>query len=66
MDDSSNNLNKKVRNAQLLQFNYILVAGDQEVNDKTLDVRTRDGERPGKMTVSELETMFRDLCPVVE
>jgi threonyl-tRNA synthetase len=33
LDDSTGSLNKKVRNAQLLQFNYIAVIGEQEVNE---------------------------------
>lgn len=55
LDDSSNSLNKKVRNAQLAQFNYIAVAGDEEVAAKTADIRSREGERVGKLSIGELE-----------
>ena len=43
LDLSDSSLNKKVRNAQLKQFNYILVAGDEEMNSKTVDIRSREG-----------------------
>jgi threonyl-tRNA synthetase len=51
VDRSSGQINKKVRNAQLAQWNYILVAGEEEMQSGTVDVRTRDTERHGKMRV---------------
>jgi len=42
VDHSAGQINKKVRNAQLAQWNYILVAGEQEMAEGTIDVRTRD------------------------
>ena len=38
-------LNKKIRNAQLKQFNYILVAGQDEAASGEIDIRTREGVR---------------------
>jgi threonyl-tRNA synthetase len=38
-------LNKKIRNAQLEQFNYILVVGDKEQESATVNVRIRDQEK---------------------
>ncbi|KAK6051387.1 threonine--tRNA ligase, partial [Cooperia oncophora] len=35
-------LNKQIRNAQLAQFNFILVVGQKEVEHGTVNVRTRD------------------------
>ncbi|MDP2395429.1 MAG: His/Gly/Thr/Pro-type tRNA ligase C-terminal domain-containing protein [bacterium] len=32
-------MNKKVRNAEKMHNNYILVIGEQEENDKTVSVR---------------------------
>jgi threonyl-tRNA synthetase len=34
VDDSSRTLNKKVREAQVAQFNFILVVGQQEMDAK--------------------------------
>ena len=35
-------LNKKIRDAQLAQINYILVVGEKEAADSTVNIRTRD------------------------
>uniref|UniRef100_A0A183DW62 Threonyl-tRNA synthetase n=1 Tax=Gongylonema pulchrum TaxID=637853 RepID=A0A183DW62_9BILA len=40
--DSSDTLNKQIRNAQLAQFNFILVVGPKEAQNGTVNVRTRD------------------------
>lgn len=49
-DDSAESMNKKVRQAQLLQYNYILTVGDREMESNTVSVRTRDnvlhGDKP--------------------
>lgn len=39
LDDSTDGLNKKVRNAELAHTNYILVIGEKEMNDKSVAVR---------------------------
>ena len=39
LDDSSDSLSKKVRNAETAHVNYILVVGEQEKNSGTLEVR---------------------------
>ncbi len=47
IDARSETTNKKVREAQLDQVNYILVVGDKEVADGTVNVRTRDNQVRG-------------------
>lgn len=42
--DDSDTLNKKVRNAQLAQYNFILVVGEKEQANGTVNVRTRDNK----------------------
>jgi len=44
VDQSSESVNKKVRNAQLAQVNYISVFGDKEVGSENLTIRTRDNQ----------------------
>jgi threonyl-tRNA synthetase len=39
LDDSSDSLGKKIRNAETEHANYILVVGEQEMNSETLAVR---------------------------
>lgn len=51
IDASNESVSKKVRTAQLDQVNYILTVGDNEVANKTINVRTRDNVVRGEMTV---------------
>ncbi|XP_029663792.1 threonine--tRNA ligase, cytoplasmic isoform X2 [Formica exsecta] len=57
--DSSDTLNKKIRNAQLAQFNFILVVGEKERNAGTVNIRTRDNVVHGEMAVEELITKLK-------
>ena len=54
VDATSESINKKVRNAQLMQVNYILTVGDKEVENKTVALRTRDNVLHGEVKVSDL------------
>ncbi|XP_076169921.1 threonine--tRNA ligase isoform X2 [Ptiloglossa arizonensis] len=57
--DSSDTLNKKIRNAQLAQFNFILVVGEKELNAGTVNVRTRDNIVHGEVIVNDLSEKFK-------
>lgn len=48
VDDRSESTKKKVRDAQIAKWNYILVVGDKEVEDNTVNVRTREEEVLGE------------------
>jgi threonyl-tRNA synthetase len=63
LDRSNAQLNKKIRNAQLDQWNFILVAGEEEAHDGQVDVRSRDGQRVGKFRIDDLVTYFKSLEP---
>uniref|UniRef100_A0A669EHI8 threonine--tRNA ligase n=1 Tax=Oreochromis niloticus TaxID=8128 RepID=A0A669EHI8_ORENI len=52
--DSSCLLNKKIRNAQLAQYNFILVVGEKEKMTNGVNVRTRDNKVHGELPVSEV------------
>uniref|UniRef100_A0A4W4E5F6 threonine--tRNA ligase n=1 Tax=Electrophorus electricus TaxID=8005 RepID=A0A4W4E5F6_ELEEL len=47
-------LNKKIRNAQLAQYNFILVVGEKEKMTNSVNVRTRDNGIHGELTVPEV------------
>uniref|UniRef100_A0A8C5H7Z9 threonine--tRNA ligase n=1 Tax=Gouania willdenowi TaxID=441366 RepID=A0A8C5H7Z9_GOUWI len=49
-------LNKKIRNAQLAQYNFILVVGEKEKMNNCVNVRTRDNKVHGELPVSEVLT----------
>ncbi|MBM3198617.1 MAG: threonine--tRNA ligase [Chlamydiae bacterium] len=42
IDKSNESISKKVRTAQLLQINYMLIIGDKELEERSISVRTRD------------------------
>lgn len=48
VDDRTESIPKKVRDAQLEQINYILVVGERELGNKTVTVRTRDNKVLGE------------------
>jgi threonyl-tRNA synthetase len=51
IDERPETTNKKVREAQLEQANYILVIGDKEIDSNTVNVRTRDNRVIGEMHI---------------
>jgi threonyl-tRNA synthetase len=67
IDDSSESVSKKVRNAQLAQVNYMLTIGDKELENKTINLRTRDNVVHGELDMNnflqkiEVERNIRSL-----
>ncbi len=53
LDDGSERIGAKIRSATLLKIPYIVVVGEQEAADRTINVRTRDGQQLGNCTVPE-------------
>ncbi|XP_053127903.1 threonine--tRNA ligase 2, cytoplasmic isoform X2 [Hemicordylus capensis] len=49
--DQSCTLNKKIRNAQLAQYNFIFVVGEKEKASSAVNVRTRDNKVHGELSV---------------
>lgn len=49
VDETNESVNKKIRNAQLLQYNYMLTVGDKEIENRTLNLRTRDNVVHGEI-----------------
>ncbi|KAL5276775.1 TARS family protein [Megaselia abdita] len=52
--DAGDTMNKKIRNAQLAQFNFILVVGEKEKNSNTVNVRTRDNKVHGEFGIADV------------
>lgn len=60
LDDSNFTLNKRIRNNQLEQYNYILVVGEKEQLNKSVNVRERDCKKPlGEMSLEKLFSLLR-------
>jgi threonyl-tRNA synthetase len=51
VDASSDRMNNKIRQAQLMKVPYMLVCGKREVEKGTVSVRLRTEENLGEMTV---------------
>merc|ERR1712062_131338 len=59
--DNSNTMNKKVRNAQLAQYNFIFVVGEKEKENNTV-IRTRDNKVHGERTIEKVKELFSKLA----
>jgi threonyl-tRNA synthetase len=60
LNDKAETTNKKVRDAQLEKVNYILVVGDKEVENGTVNVRTRDNQVLGEKKVGEFVKQLKE------
>jgi len=56
--DPGDTMNKKIRNAQLAQFNFIFVVGEREKSSETVNVRTRDNKVHGERTIDQVIERF--------
>ena len=63
IDKASLTMNKKIRNAELRKINYILVVGDSEEKNKTINIRTRNNEILGE---KDINSFIKDLREEVE
>ncbi len=63
LDDRTESIGKKVRDAQLEKVNYMVTIGDKEQQKKTLAVRDRDGKV--KFDV-KLDSFIKDLLKEIE
>ena len=58
VDDRSERMNLKIRQAQLQKTPYMLVVGDREADAGAAAVRTRDGENRGAMPLADVAAML--------
>lgn len=59
VDDSSESVNKKIRNAQMMQYNYMLTIGDKEVENRTINLRTRDNVVHGELKLDAFVNIIK-------
>ncbi|XP_059534280.1 threonine--tRNA ligase 2, cytoplasmic isoform X2 [Myotis daubentonii] len=59
--DHSCTLNKKIRNAQLAQYNFILVVGEKEKANNAVNVRTRDNRIHGEVSLASAIDKLKNL-----
>jgi threonyl-tRNA synthetase len=59
-DLSAERMNAKIRSAQLMKIPYMLVVGDQEVQNSSVALRKRDGSRQDGMPFAEFEALAKE------
>jgi threonyl-tRNA synthetase len=65
IDERRENLNHKIRDAQLQKLPYMLVVGDREAESGAVAVRTRSGDNLGALSVEDLLARLRSEMPDV-
>ncbi|XP_022932568.1 threonine--tRNA ligase, mitochondrial 1-like [Cucurbita moschata] len=60
VDTTDRKIQKKVREAQLAQYNYILVVGEEEANTEQVSVRVRDKGDHSVMNIENLLKHFKE------
>jgi threonyl-tRNA synthetase len=63
LDDSSESLGKKIRNAKVEKIPYLLVVGDKEIEDKTVSVESRD---KGKLDTMSTEKFIEHVVKEIK
>ena len=53
LDNSDERIGSKIRDAAMMKIPYILVVGEQEAADKTVNVRTREGKQYGNCALPQ-------------
>lgn len=61
LDDSSNTLKYKIRNAQLEKIPYMVIIGDKDIENNTVSVRHRSGEDLGSISLEQFESILADV-----
>ncbi len=59
-DLGAERMNAKIRAAQLMKVPYMLVVGDREVSNETVNVRKRDGSRQEDVPIAQFLAMIRE------
>ena len=63
VDDRSERMNLKIREAQLGKVPYMIIVGDKELSTSTISIRLRNGEDLGSQTPSEFIDRVK---PIIE
>ena len=53
LDDNDDRIGGKIRRASMMKIPYILVVGEQEIKDNTVNVRTREGKQLGSIGLGD-------------
>jgi len=59
-DNRNETVGKKIREAEMQKFPFMIIVGEQEEKDNTITVRQHGGEDLGTITVKEFITIIKD------
>ncbi|MCJ7604579.1 MAG: His/Gly/Thr/Pro-type tRNA ligase C-terminal domain-containing protein, partial [Dehalococcoidales bacterium] len=63
VDDRSERMNLKIRQAQLEKIPYMAIVGDKEIEDSTISVRARSGEQlPAQPLAQFIDTLAAEIA----
>ena len=62
IDLENKTMGKKIRDAELQKIPYMLVVGDKEMKEKTINVRNRQG----KQTEEKIDKFIKDICAEIK
>jgi threonyl-tRNA synthetase len=60
IDESSERMQAKIRDAQMAKVPYMLVIGDREMEAEHVNLRMRDGQKPGAMSVADFIALAKE------
>lgn len=60
LDDRSERMNAKIRDAQNQKIPYMLVVGDKGMEEQQIALRLRNGENPGPLSISDFIAREKD------
>ncbi len=60
VDDRSDRMNAKIRDAQNQKIPYMLVIGDKEMAENTVSLRKRSGENVGSISIDDFKALVKD------
>jgi len=67
VDDRSDRMNAKIRDAEKQKIPFMLVAGDREMEENEVDIRRRSGERLGALKVDAfMDLALKDVADKAE
>ena len=60
VNDSSDRMNAKIREAQMQKIPYMIIIGDSEISQNKLSIRTRSGENIPDIDLNEFFNLLND------
>lgn len=61
IDHGNDKMGKKIRKATISKTPYMCIIGDKEISNNTVNIRKRDGENIGEMTIEEMVSFLKEI-----